>query len=30
MPRTFERPHQYADGVSLVIVNGEVIYEQAR
>jgi N-acyl-D-amino-acid deacylase len=25
---TFERPHQYAEGVSLVIVNGEVIYEQ--
>jgi dihydroorotase/N-acyl-D-amino-acid deacylase len=24
---TFERPHQYAEGVSLVIVNGEVIYE---
>jgi N-acyl-D-amino-acid deacylase len=25
---TFERPHQYAEGVSLVMVNGEVIYEQ--
>lgn len=25
---TFERPHQYAEGVSLVIVNGGVIYEQ--
>ncbi len=25
---TFERPHQYAEGVSLVIVNGAVIYEQ--
>ena len=25
---TFERPHQYAEGVSIVIVNGEVIYEQ--
>ena len=25
---TFERPHQYAEGVSLVVVNGEVIYEQ--
>jgi N-acyl-D-aspartate/D-glutamate deacylase len=24
---TFERPHQYAEGVSLVVVNGEVIYE---
>jgi N-acyl-D-amino-acid deacylase len=24
---TFERPHQYAEGVSLVIVNGQVIYE---
>ena len=27
---TFERPHQYAEGVSLVIVNGEVIYETRR
>ena len=25
---TFERPHQYAEGVSLVMVNGQVIYEQ--
>ncbi len=24
---TFERPHQYAEGVSLVIVNGQVVYE---
>jgi N-acyl-D-amino-acid deacylase len=24
---TFERPHQYAEGVSRVIVNGQVIYE---
>jgi dihydroorotase/N-acyl-D-amino-acid deacylase len=24
---TFERPHQYAEGVSLVIVNGEVAFE---
>jgi dihydroorotase/N-acyl-D-amino-acid deacylase len=24
---TFERPHQYAEGVSLVIVNGAVIFE---
>jgi N-acyl-D-amino-acid deacylase len=25
---TFERPHQYAEGVSLVVVNGEVIYDK--
>ena len=24
---TFEQPHQYADGVSLVVVNGEVAFE---
>jgi len=24
---TFEQPHQYAEGVSLVIVNGEVVFE---
>lgn len=24
---TFEQPHQYADGVSTVIVNGEVVFE---
>jgi dihydroorotase/N-acyl-D-amino-acid deacylase len=24
---TFERPHQYPDGVSLVVVNGEVVFE---
>jgi N-acyl-D-aspartate/D-glutamate deacylase len=24
---TFERPHQYAEGVSLVVVNGEVVFE---
>ncbi len=25
---TFERPHQYAEGFSLVIVNGQVVYER--
>jgi len=25
---TFERPHQYAEGVSVVIVNGKVVFEQ--
>lgn len=25
---TFEQPHQYAEGVSLVIVNGEIVLEQ--
>ena len=24
---TFERPHQYAEGFSFVIVNGRVVYE---
>ena len=24
---TFERPHQYSEGVSLVLVNGEVVFE---
>jgi N-acyl-D-amino-acid deacylase len=24
---TFEQPHQYAEGVSLVIVNGEIVFE---
>jgi dihydroorotase/N-acyl-D-amino-acid deacylase len=24
---TFEKPHQYAEGVSLVVVNGEVVLE---
>ncbi|MGH9163220.1 MAG: N-acyl-D-amino-acid deacylase family protein [Vicinamibacteraceae bacterium] len=24
---TYERPHQYADGVSLVVVNGEIVFE---
>lgn len=27
---TFEKPHQYAEGVSVVIVNGEVAYENGR
>jgi N-acyl-D-amino-acid deacylase len=25
---TYERPHQYAEGVSTVIVNGQIVYEQ--
>jgi dihydroorotase/N-acyl-D-amino-acid deacylase len=25
---TFDRPHQYAEGVSLVVVNGQVVFEQ--
>ena len=24
---TFEKPHQYAEGFSLVIVNGQVVFE---
>jgi N-acyl-D-amino-acid deacylase len=24
---TFEQPHQYSEGVSLVVVNGEVVFE---
>ena len=24
---TFEKPHSYAEGVSLVIVNGQVVFE---
>ena len=27
---TFEEPHQYAEGVSLVVVNGQVVFENAR
>ena len=27
---TFERPHQYAEGVTQVIVNGEVVFEEGR
>ena len=27
---TFEKPHSYADGVSVVIVNGEVAFENAK
>ena len=26
---TFERPHQYSEGVSLVLVNGQVVFENA-
>ena len=25
---TFERPHQYAEGVSVVFVNGQVVFER--
>jgi N-acyl-D-aspartate/D-glutamate deacylase len=24
---TFDKPHQYAEGIPLVIVNGEVVFE---
>jgi N-acyl-D-amino-acid deacylase len=27
---TFEKPHRYAEGVSLVVVNGQVVFENAR
>jgi dihydroorotase/N-acyl-D-amino-acid deacylase len=27
---TFERPHQYAEGFSLVLVNGQVVFENGR
>jgi dihydroorotase/N-acyl-D-amino-acid deacylase len=27
---TFERPHQYAEGVGVVVVNGEVVLEGGR
>jgi N-acyl-D-aspartate/D-glutamate deacylase len=27
---TFEKPHQYAEGVSLVVINGQVVFENAR
>jgi dihydroorotase/N-acyl-D-amino-acid deacylase len=27
---TYERPHQYADGVSLVVINGQVVFENGR
>src|SRR5882757_835347 len=26
-PCTFEKPHQYAEGFSYVIVNGQIVYE---
>ena len=26
---TFERPHQYAEGISMVVINGEVAFENA-
>jgi N-acyl-D-amino-acid deacylase len=27
---TFERPHQYAEGVTQVIVNGQVVFDAGR
>jgi len=27
---TFEKPHQYAEGVSYVLVNGQVAFENGR
>ena len=27
---TFEKPHQYAEGVSLVVVNGQVVLDGER
>src|SRR6185436_10247436 len=27
---TFEKPHQYAEGVTLVVINGEVVFENER
>jgi N-acyl-D-aspartate/D-glutamate deacylase len=27
---TFEQPHQYAEGVALVVVNGEVVVDNGR
>ena len=27
---TYSRPHQYAEGVSLVVVNGEIVFENGR
>jgi N-acyl-D-aspartate/D-glutamate deacylase len=27
---TFERPHQYAEGVALVVINGEVVLDDGR
>jgi N-acyl-D-amino-acid deacylase len=27
---TFERPHQYAEGVAFVIVNGQIVFEGGR
>lgn len=27
---TYERPHQYAEGVSLVVINGQVVFETGR
>jgi N-acyl-D-amino-acid deacylase len=27
---TFERPHQYAEGISTVLVNGQVVLEGSR
>ena len=30
IPATFEQPHQYAEGVSTVIVNGQVAFDNGR
>jgi len=27
---TFERPHQYAEGVAQVIVNGQLVFEDGK
>jgi N-acyl-D-aspartate/D-glutamate deacylase len=27
---TFEQPHQYAQGVSLVVINGQVVFENGK
>jgi N-acyl-D-aspartate/D-glutamate deacylase len=27
---TFEQPHQYAQGVSLVVINGHVVFENGK
>jgi N-acyl-D-amino-acid deacylase len=27
---TYEQPHQYAEGFRLVVVNGQVVYENGR
>jgi N-acyl-D-aspartate/D-glutamate deacylase len=27
---TYSRPHQYAEGVSLVVINGQIVFENGR